>query len=120
MGGAVFVFDRPVYYRRVGSLKNRSELLVYSIVLSSGRFYGSFVVVVVPVVEGGQSVSAEQEEQAVEATLHLYELMPRGWQQNCGYEGAPQHYMCGYDNIFDLLLRFVHVTHTTDQINMRC
>ena len=109
-GGAVLVYDRPVYYKKMGTLTNRSDLSVYSFILSSGRTYGRFVVVVPD--EETSFVETEQE-QMVRSSLDLYQLMMRGWQQTCGYEGKPQRWMCGYEDIFVLLLRFA--THVTDK-----
>ena len=109
--GLVLVYDRPVYYRKLGTLKNQNGLSVYSIILSSGRYYGRFVIVVPSGTSSRRAIN--DQEQAVEASLQLYELMARAWQENCGYEGKPQRWMCGYEDIFTLLLRFA--THITDK-----
>ena len=109
-GGPVLVYDRPVYYTKMGTVKNRSDLSVYSLILSSGRKFGRFVVVVPDEVEA--SVETEQE-QMVRSSLDLYQLLRRGSRQTCGYGGKPLRWMCDYDDIYTLLLRFV--THITDK-----
>jgi len=108
-GEAVLVYDRPVYYNKMGTLKNRSDLSVYAIILSCGRYYGRFVVVVL---DEEKTSNETEQEQVVEASLDLYQLMMQGWEQTCGYEGKPQRWMCGFDDIYTHFLRFA--THFTD------
>lgn len=108
-GAAVLVHDRPVYYNKVGALENQSKS-VYAIILSCGRYYGRFVVVVD---DETRKMAETEQEQIVRTSLDLYQLLKRGWQDKCGYEGEPRRWMCGYNDISALLSQVA--THFTDK-----
>jgi len=107
----VLVYDRPIYYQRIGNL-SKPNATVYALIMSSGRYYARFLVAI-----ENKDITRTERSLLSDTSLLFQELMKHGWRQRCGYEYESQYraprWMCGYDDIDEIFERFV--THATSR-----